>query len=202
MNRIRHRVRAAARVFALAGGLLLAGALEAQAGASFIYENAPIHPGCVHALVMQAGDKVPVITSVSLEGCRDSSRSAAPIQREGEVLFIEDEVLLGEGRFGYRHLATLDNGIFILGIRRDEPDGSVVVSLAAMAIDEEPVLRGQEVGSTPVLATLGEVRLRDMSAASVRTMGNVVRYSAGMGATRQEQTIDFSRIGRARKKKH
>ncbi|MBW2386384.1 MAG: hypothetical protein JRG92_22370 [Deltaproteobacteria bacterium] len=182
---------------------LVAGLLApsfAAAGEPFIHANEPIHPGCVHALAMHAGDVIPVITTVSLEGCRSSARTQAKIQRDGDVLFIEDEILLGEGTFGYRHLASLDNGIFILAIRRTGPEGSLRVSLAAMLKTTQPVLRSGEVGTTPVVETLGEVWLKDTRQASIRAAGNVVHYSVGIGPSRREATLDFSRIGKALRK--
>lgn len=188
--------RCVAILIGLAGLCLLVPSL-ASAGGGFIFEAEPIHPGCVHALAMQPGDRIPVNTAVSLEGCRSSARSKAVLQRDGEVLFIDDEVLLGEGTFGYRHLSTLDNGIHILAIRRTGPEGSLSISLAAMMIGQAPVIRGSGVGSQPVIETLGEIWLKDTRQASVRTVGNVVHYSVGVGSSKREQTLDFSRIGKA-----
>jgi len=184
----------------LAGLALLWIFSAGSAGAAsdaFIEGGQPIHPGCVHALMMNTGDSIPVTTSISLLGCARSDRSKPKLIYQGEILAFEDEALLGEGTFGYRHLSTLDNGLFVLGIRRSLPDGSERVSLAAVAIVERPVLRGREVQKQRVLEMVGEVWIKDMQMASLRTMGNVVHYSAGVGATRVDRTVDLSRIGKA-----
>ena len=181
-------------------GLLAAG--SAEANDPFIHAGDAIHPACVHAIAMQHGDAIPVVTAVSLDGCNASVRTKAKIQRDPErrdVLLFEDEALLGEGTFGYRHLATLDNGIFILGIRRTGPDGDERVSLAAVDVVERPSLANRGVAKRRVLGMIGEVWLKDLDTASLRTAGNVVHYSTGMGNTKVEETIDLSRIARARR---
>ncbi|MBW2274186.1 MAG: hypothetical protein JRG96_13015 [Deltaproteobacteria bacterium] len=164
----------------------------------FIFSGEPVHPGCVHAVAMQPGDVVPVTTSVSLEGCAASERSKAPLKFDKDIIYIEDEKLTGSGSFGYRHLSTLDNGLFVVGIRRVDAEGSVQVSLAAMGIRKRPTLqRGGQVGDRLVLEMVGEVRLPDMRMASLRVLGNRVQYSAGAGTSRVDGSVDLSRIGRA-----
>jgi hypothetical protein len=176
---------------------ILLGASGSQASDAFIHQGKMIHPGCVHALAMSTGDAIPVTTAISLLGCERSERSKPKMIHEGDTVGFEDETLLGEGRFTYRHLSTLDNGLFILGIRRSLPDGSEHVSLAAVAIASRPVLRSREVQKQPVLEMIGEVWIKDLQVASLRTSGNVVHYSAGVGASRVDRTVDLSRIGKA-----
>jgi hypothetical protein len=152
---------------------------------------------------MRSGDRIPVATAVSLEGCAASERSRARPQRDPsdrDLLFFEDEVLLGEGSFGYRVLAQLENGVYVLGIRRTDGTGVVRASLAAVDLVERPVLRDGQVGQQKVLETIGEVWLEGIEAASLRTAGNIVRYTDGLGPSRVERTIDLSRITRARRK--
>ena len=173
---------------------------RAGAGAFIDGANA-IHPACVQALVMSEADSVPVTTAVSLEGCGRSRRSQSKILHDGERLLFEDPAILGEGSFGYRHLSTLDNGIFILGIVRIAPDGSERISLAAVDIAARPTLRQGEVVQRKVLEMVGEVWLPDIQVASLRVSGNVVSFSAGVGRDRVERTVDLSRIGKARDKK-
>lgn len=185
----------------LATALLLSLLPSAEAmagGAPFVFGSEPVHPGCVHALVMQEGDRVPVVTAVSLPACASSERSQAPLKFDKEIVYIEDEALTGFPSFGYRHLSTLDNGIFVIGIRRVDAEGKAHVSLAAMTIRKRPTLqRGGGVSDRLILEMVGEVRIPDMRMASLKVQGNVVHYSAGAGATRIDRTIDLSRIGRA-----
>jgi hypothetical protein len=190
-------LRWAALWAACAGLLFVLTASGASAQEPFIYNSEPVHPGCVHALVMQAGDALPVTTSVSLPGCMASERSKPPIERRDKVLVIRDEALLGDQVFGYRHLSTLDNGIFVLGILRESPDGSNHVTLAAVQIVERPTIRFRELGTHFVLQMVGEVWIKDMQMASVRTVGNKVHFSAGVGPSRETRTVDLSKIGKA-----
>jgi hypothetical protein len=188
--------RLAIALAALAVALALPSA--AAAASPFLFSGEPVHPGCVHALAMQPGDVVPVTTSVSLTGCASSARSKARLQFDKEIIYIEDGNLTGDGSFGYRHIKTLDNGLFIIGIRRIDADGAKHISLAAMAIRKRPMLqRGGLVGDRLVLEMVGEVRIPDMRMTSLRVLGNRVHYSAGEGATRVDESIDLSRIGRA-----
>jgi len=59
----------------LAALLWAALAREADAREPFLYAGQPVHPACVHALAMHQGDRMPVTTAVSLEGCAASERS-------------------------------------------------------------------------------------------------------------------------------
>ncbi len=110
-------------VVLLAAGAVVLAASAAHAREPFIYADRPIHPGCIHALVMHQGDSVPVTAAVSLEGCATSKRSRSEVQYEGDFAVIEDEAVLGGGSFGYRVINQLDNGIFGLTIRRLLPGG-------------------------------------------------------------------------------
>jgi len=184
--------------FALAATLLIGGRAEAEG--KFLFDEEPIHPGCVHALVMQDGDAIPVTTSISLRGCKSSSRSKATITWTGtDVATIEDEILLGEGSFGYRVLSTLKNGIYIIGITRQHGDGTKRISLAALDVTKRPMLVGGEVTDQFVLEMIGEIWVKDIEFASLRTVGNAVHFSAGVGPSRTQRSIDLSRIKRARK---
>lgn len=194
-------VRLWAPILASALGVVLGGAITRPATASeaFVYSGKAIHPGCVHALVMSEGDKIPVIRSISLPGCMASTRSQAKMVHHGDVVTIEDEALLGDGSVGYRHVSTLDNGLFLLGIRRVLPNGSQRVSLAAVRLSERPALFAGEVVVQPVLEMIGEVWVKDIQMASLRTVGNVIHFSAGVGASRMDRRVDLSRIGKATK---
>jgi hypothetical protein len=187
-----------ARVITLAALAIALVLPFAAASEPFIFSGEPVHPGCVHALVMQPGDVVPVMTSLSLPGCAASERSKARLQFDKEIIYIQDEKLTGDGSFGYRHLSTLDNGLFLLGLRRVDADGTTHISLAAMAINKRPVLqKGGQVGERLVLEMVGEVRLPDMRMASLKVVGNRVQFSAGAGTTKVDGSVDLSRIGRA-----
>lgn len=200
-NRSRSTRRTAAWLCAAAllGG---AGAAGATPDPQFVYAGAPIHPGCVHALAMQEGDAVPVTTAVSLEGCASSERSRAKVRYESDDLaVIEDPVLLAGGTFGYRVLSQLDNGIFGLAIRRVLPDGEEQVSLAAVEIVERPMMRHGRIVKVQMLELLGELWIPDMQLSSFRTVGNRVHFVAGTGNERVERNVDFTRLGKMRRKR-
>jgi hypothetical protein len=188
--------RCASRLAPSLAALLVASA--AAAGTEpFIFSGDPVHPGCVHALVMQSGDRVPVTTAVSLPGCAASTRSLAPLKFDKDLVYIEDPALTGGRSFGYRHIATLDNGIYVLGVERVALDGQEEESLAAMAIVRRPaVRRNGEVGERLELEMVGEVRLPDLHLTSISVVGNKVHFSAGLGASRIDRSIDLSRIGK------
>lgn len=171
----------------------------ASARVPFIVQGEPVHPACVHALAMQSGDSISVVTAVSIPGCEASDRTRNPLQHRGEIIFFEDEALLNGGSFGYRHLSTLSNGLFILGIVRTLPDGEEHVSLAALDLVDRPMLRNGAVVRRKVLEMVGEVWVEDLRLATVRTVGNVVHFSAGVGKTKVDRSVDFSKIGRARR---
>ena len=175
--------------------------MAGQAGAQsrFLYGSEPVHPACVHALAMHQGDAVPVTTAVSLEGCASSKRSRNKLQFEGEITFFEDEALLGGGSFGYRELAQLENGIFGLAIRRVLPDGKKRVSLAAVKIVERPMIRRGKTIQVQQIELLGEVWIPDMELLSFRSVGNIVHFRAGVGRSKVERRVDFTRLGRMRK---
>jgi hypothetical protein len=178
---------------------LAAGAGDARAQTRLLYGDEPVHPACVHALAMHQGDAVPVTTAVSLEGCSSSERSASEAQYDGELVFFEDEALLGGGSFGYRELAQLDNGIIGLAIRRVDPDGKERVSFAAVKIVARPMVRHGRIVRLQQLELLGELWIPDMQILSFRSMGNVVEFSAGMGDDKVERRVDFTRLGKMRK---
>ena len=181
----------ACAIVATAGG--------AHADENFLYSGEPIHPGCVHALVMQQGDAVPVTTAVSLEGCAASKRSRAKVHYESDDLaVIEDDALLGGGSFGYRMLNQLDNGIYGLAIRRVLPDGTERVSLAAVVIVERPMIRHGNIISAQLVELLGELWIPDMEMTSFRSFGNRVHFVAGTGRDRIERDIDLTRLGKMR----
>ena len=178
---------------------LVAVAASAQARDPFAYGGQPIHPGCVHALVMQQGDAVPVTTAVSLEGCASSGRSKAkPHYEAHDLAVIEDDALLGGGSFGYRVLNQLDNGIFGLAIRRILPDGEERVSLAAVKLIARPMMRHGMVVNLQQMELLGEVWIPDMELTSFRSVGNRVHFVAGQGPDRVERDVDFTRLGKLR----
>ena len=174
-------------------------ASEARAQSNFMYGGEPVHPACVHALAMHQGDATPVTTAVSLEGCSSSERSKSKIQYKGEVLLFEDEALLGGGSFGYRELTQLDNGIFGLAIHRVLPDVEERVSLAAVVMIARPMIRNGNIIRLEQIELLGELWIPDMQLMSFRSLGNIVHFSAGVGADKVERQTDFTRLGRLRK---
>jgi hypothetical protein len=184
----------------LCTGAVLASAGTAGAEALFLYSGEPVHPGCVHALVMQQGDAVPVTTAVSLEGCASSERSNAKVRYVSDDLAtIEDDALLGGGSFGYRVLNRLDNGIYGLAISRILPNGEQRVSLAAVAIVERPMIRHGNIVRLQLLELLGELWIPDMELTSFRAVGNRVQFVAGTGPDKVERDVDFTRLGKMRK---
>ncbi len=182
----------ACAIVAVAGG--------AHAKEKFLYSGEPIHPGCVHALVMQQGDSVPVTTAVSLNGCATSERSRAKVRYESDDLaVIEDDALLGGGTFGYRVLNQLDNGIFGLAIRRVLSNGEERVSLAAVEIVDRPMVRHGDIVRLQHIELLGEIWIPGMDLTSFRSMGNRIHFIAGVGPDRVERDFDFTRLGKMRK---
>jgi hypothetical protein len=195
-SRFRNVWRALVLLHALA---IVAVAGGAQASEAFLYSGEPIHPGCVHALVMQRGDSVPVTTAVSLEGCSSSKRSAAKVRYESDDLaVIEDDALLGGGSFAYRVLNQFDNGIYGLAIRRVLPDGEERVSLAAVKIVERPMIRHGSIVQLRLIELLGELWIPGMELTSFRSVGNRVHFVAGVGSERVERDFDFTRLGKMR----
>lgn len=184
----------------LTGGLLavLAASGAAKAEDGFVFSGKPVHPACVEALAMRTGDAIPVTTAVSLSGCAASERSKLAVKQDGSAYLIEGPD--GGGTFGYRVISALDNGMFIVAIRRTDSQGAASVSLAAVDIRERPtLLRGGDVGTRKILEMVGEVWLPDVQLGSVETVGNIVHYWAGVGANRREGTVDLTRIGKARR---
>ena len=159
----------------------------------------PIHPGCIHALVMSQGDAVPVTTAVSLEGCANSDRSRSEVQYEGDLVSIADEALLGGGSFGYRVINQLENGIFGLAIRRVLPDGKERVSLAAVQLVARPMIRHGATVRLMLIELLGELWIPEMQLSSFQSIGNKVHFVSGVGTERVERMIDMTRIGKQRK---
>ena len=182
--------------------MVVALVLAAGAGAEekFLYNGEPIHPGCIHALVMQQGDAVPVTTSVSLDGCASSDRSNGKVRYESDDLaVIDDEAILGGGTFGYQLVNQLENGIFGLAIRRVLPDGSERVSMAAVQIRDRPMMRHGQIIHLRQIELLGELWVPDMQLTSFRAVGNRVHFVAGTGPERVERDVDFTRLGKMRK---
>ena len=186
-----------ALLFALVG--IGMAAQEAHAQDGFVYSSEPVHPGCVHALAMHPGDRVPVTTAVSLEGCASSKRSQSVLRYERDLAVIDDDSLEGGGSFGYRVLSRLENGIFALAIRRVRSDGEETVSLAAVQMVARPMLRHGVITRLMLLELLGEIWVPEMQLASFRAMGNTVHFVSGRGADKVERTFDFTRLGRMRK---
>ena len=179
---------------------IAASASGAQDDEKFLYNGAPIHPGCVHALAMHRGDAFPVTTAVSLEGCAASDRSKAKVQFTADNLaVIEDDALLGGGSFGYRVLNRLDNGIFGLAIRRVLPNGEESVSLAAVEIVDRPMVRQGQIVQLQIVELLGEIWIPGMDLTSFRSAGNRIHFIAGVGPERVERDVDFTRLGKLRK---
>ena len=183
----------------LAAGALVVAASVAHGEQPFTYADRPIHPGCIHALVMHQGDALPVTTAVSLEGCATSDRSKSEFYYEGDLAVIEDEALLGAGSFGYRVINQLDNGIYGLVIRRVLLDGEERVSLAAVQLVGRPMIRHGSSVRLMLVELLGEMWVPDIQLLSFRSVGNKVHFVSGVGPERVERTIDFTRIGRQRK---
>jgi hypothetical protein len=182
-------------------GLSLLVGTNAWAEQSFQWSGRAIHPACVHALAMTSGDAIPVTTAVSLEGCMASERAqSAPTRVDGFYTF-ENEALLGEGSFGYTELSTLDNGLIILAIARTDGTGARQLSVAAVDLADRPMLRNREVTSRRMLEMIGEVWIANLDLASVKTNGNVIQISTGAGNRANPQTIDLSRIAKARNRK-
>jgi hypothetical protein len=178
----------------LLAALSASGAAEAE---DFVFSGEPIHPACVEALAMQSGDAIPVTKAVSLTGCAASQRSRLAVEREGSFRTIHGPA---GGSFGYALISTLDNGIFVIGIRRTDAQGASSVSLAAVDIRQQPqLMRTGEVAQRWILEMVGEVWLPGMDLASVQTVGNRVHFVAGVGASRKEEVVDLTRIGRARR---
>lgn len=186
--------------FALACALAIVSATgEARAQSEFVYAGEPVHPACVHALTMRQGDSVPVTTAVSLQGCATSERSKSKVSWQDDVTTFEDDAILEGGSFGYRELTRLDNGIFGLAIVRILPDGEARVSMAAVNMIARPMIRHGHIVNLEMLELLGEMWIPDMQLLSFRSMGNIVHFSAGVGADRVERKVDFTRLGKLRK---
>jgi hypothetical protein len=183
----------------LTAGALVLAASAARAQEPFSYADRPIHPGCIHALVMNQGDAVPVTTAVSLEGCATSQRSKGEVRYERDIAVIEDEALLGGGSFGYRVTNQLDNGIYGLAIRRVLPDGKERVSLAAVQLVGRPMIRHGSTVRLMLIELLGELWIPDMQFSSFESIGNKVHFVSGEGPERVERSVDLTRIGRQRR---
>jgi hypothetical protein len=138
---------------------------------------------------------------VSLEGCSASARSRSPVRFDGDFAVFEDESLLGSGAFAYRELTQLENDIIGLIIRRTTPDGQEQVSLAAVEIVERPMLRQGRVVQVQMLELLGEIWIPDMQSLSFRSVGNLVHFDAGTGRDKVERTVDFTELGKLRKRR-
>ena len=72
--------------------------------------------------------------------------------------------------------------------------------LAAVGLYKRPhLLPGGDVAQRVVLEMIGEVWIRDIRLASVKTIENKIRFSAGIGASKLDRVIDLSKIGKANK---
>lgn len=206
MDRVVLRDAWGQRLGAGAGALLVAawalagivGPARAQDG--FSYAGEPVHPSCIQALVMHQGDRSPVTTAVSLEGCEASDRSKVPVRHEGDLLVIEDDdALPGGGSFGYQVINRLENGIFGLAIRRVDADGKERVSLAAVQMAPRAMLRNSKIRNVMMVELLGELWVPDIELASFRSVGNKVHFISGVGPNRVERNVDFTRLGKLRR---
>ncbi|MDJ0852526.1 MAG: hypothetical protein QNK04_29495 [Myxococcota bacterium] len=185
----------------LGAACLVGSAGIARAASTFLYEGDLVHPACVHALVMHEVDRAPVTLSVSLRGCAQSLRSRIPFRFDGPVATFTNPELLGGGSFGYRPLRRLDNGIHVLAIRRTTPAGQVETSLAAVDFAERPVLSSGLVTRVQVLELLGQARLPEAQIKTLRSVGNEVRVEVRAGGeTRTLRTVDFTELGKARRR--
>lgn len=179
---------------------LATGAAEAQRGGLY-FEGGRIHPACIHALLMQESDTISVVTALSLPGCAASQRVTSEVSFEGPVVFFEDDAILGGGRYGYRELARLENGMYAIGTRRDLPDGTTRFSVAAVEIVERPMLRSGVIVRPQMLELVGEARVDVSDMASFQVSGNVVSFKSGVGPRAVSRTVDFSKVGTARRKR-
>ncbi len=178
-------------------------ASPALAQTTMLFEGDPVHPACILALVDSGSDeRMPITVGVSLPGCKASPRSEIKVSYEDETSWIEDAALLGEGeRFGYRALGRLDNGIYGVAMRRVGADGKAHVSLAAIDLVERAMIRNSLVIQVPTLELLGILPLPDAQSKSFRQVGNLVRVKVGWGANARERSVDFTELGKARKKR-
>jgi hypothetical protein len=77
-------------------------------------------------------------------------------------------------------------------------DGEARVSIAAVGMKPRPqLLRGGDVVDRVVLELIGEIWIKDIRLASVKTVDNKVRFSAGIGANKMDRVVDLSKIGKA-----
>jgi hypothetical protein len=172
--------------------------VESHAETRLLYGSEPVHPACVHALVMHPEDAVPITTSVSLEGCEASARAKSKVRYEGELAVFEDEALLGGGSFAYRELTQLENGIIGLAIQRIAPDGAERVSLAAVKIVSRPMMRKGRIIQLQMLELFGEIWVPAMQMLSFRSVGNLVHFTSGAGPHKVDRTVDFTPLGKLR----
>jgi hypothetical protein len=197
--------RTTARLGGLAAGvltmiLLTSATASAQRGGLY-FEGGRVHPACIHALTMQEGDTISVLTAISLPGCAASERTRSEVKFEGEVVYFEDDAILGGGSFGYRELTRLENGMYAIGIRRILADGTKHFSVAAVEIVARPMLRSGMVVRPEMLELVGEARVEISGMASLETAGNVVSFKSGLGPKAVSRTVDFSRVGAERRKR-
>ena len=192
----------------LTGWMLLLSALfvarpAAANTTAFVFKGEPIHPSCILALADSGRElRLPITVGISLAGCMAGPDSGVEVEREGEQLWIGQASALAEGeRFGYRPLSRLDNGIFAVAMRHVGADGKARVSLAAMDLVERPMMRSGMVIQVPTLELLAIVPLPDAQAKSFRRVGNLVRVQVGGGPNTMDRTVDFTELGKARKKR-
>jgi hypothetical protein len=73
------------------------------------------------------------------------------------------------------------------------------VSLAAALMIARPMIRNGQIIRLEQIELLGELWIPDMHLMSFRSLGNIVHFSAGVGADKVKRQIDFTRLGRLRK---
>jgi hypothetical protein len=176
-------------------------AQQVHALSPLLYKGEPVHPACIHRLVMKDGEDRPITVAVNLRACALSPISKAKVQSNDTLTFFEDDEVLGGGSFGYRSLSQLDNGIYALAIRRTLPDGTVEVSLAAVDLVTRPMLFNGVVVDIPMIELLANRRLRDGNDKSFMRVGNRVDLKIGSGTRAKYLSVDMTALGRARNKK-
>lgn len=189
----------AAAYVALAATVIAGFADASRAGEPFIYEGVAVHPACIHALVMQSMDVMPVTTAVSLVGCAANERTKSKVRFENDLVSFEDDAILAGGSFAYREISQLENGIYGLAVRRLLPWDEERVSLAAVKLVERAMMQHGKLVTVKQLELMGEVWVPDMQLTSFRAVGNKVHFAAGVGPNRIERTVDFTRLGKLRR---
>ena len=93
----------------------------ASKDAGFCYKGEPIHPGCLWELQTSLADMLPSVAAVDLDGCQRNNRFVRkPVVQKGWIVW-EDKDEFGTGRFRYKYLGMLNNGIHV--VLTDESGG-------------------------------------------------------------------------------